>query len=98
MGGRPGLWAACSALLGRPDTLPQLKKNFCLIFLSDVKYHVMFRVQQGPPAPPPINTRFAIINSIYNNPFHWSVFKGLIGFAAGVVIARTVSDEWANSV
>ncbi|EYC45769.1 hypothetical protein Y032_0417g1104 [Ancylostoma ceylanicum] len=27
MGGRPGLWAARSALLGRPDRLPQLKKN-----------------------------------------------------------------------
>ncbi|KAK6750804.1 hypothetical protein RB195_002646 [Necator americanus] len=58
----------------------------------------MFRVQQGPPTPPPINTRFAIINTIYNNPFHWSVFKGLVGFAVGVVIARTVSEEWANSV
>ncbi|CAJ0603254.1 unnamed protein product [Cylicocyclus nassatus] len=58
----------------------------------------MFRVQQAPAGPLPLNTRFAIVNSIYNNPFHWSVFKGLIGFVAGVVIARTVSEEWASSL
>ncbi|ETN85241.1 hypothetical protein NECAME_16844 [Necator americanus] len=37
----------------------------------------MFRVQQGPPTPPPINTRFAIINTIYNNPFHCAVAAAL---------------------
>ncbi|XGW27280.1 hypothetical protein V3C99_007692 [Haemonchus contortus] len=57
----------------------------------------MFRVQQGPSPPPQVHTRFPIFDSIYNNPFHWSVVKGLIGFVVGVVVARTVSEEWANS-
>ncbi|KAJ1374542.1 hypothetical protein KIN20_037250 [Parelaphostrongylus tenuis] len=53
----------------------------------------MFRVQPNP-APPPIHTRIPIIDTIYNNPFYWSNFKGLVGFAIGVVVARSVS-EWS---
>ncbi|EFO93905.1 hypothetical protein CRE_12777 [Caenorhabditis remanei] len=58
----------------------------------------MFRMQGAPPAPPPLKTRFEIVNTVYNDPFFWSVFKGVIGFGVGVVVARSVSEEWATVV
>lgn len=33
----------------------------------------MFRMQGAPPAPPPLKTRFEIVNTVYNDPFFWYV-------------------------
>ncbi|EGT50221.1 hypothetical protein CAEBREN_17812 [Caenorhabditis brenneri] len=55
-------------------------------------------MQGAPPPPPPLQTRFEIVNTVYNDPFFWSVFKGVIGFGVGVVVARSVSEEWATVV
>ncbi|MFH4974427.1 hypothetical protein AB6A40_001136 [Gnathostoma spinigerum] len=52
----------------------------------------MFRIQPAPPVTQSSN----VFKRIYNDPFQWSLVKGAIGFIAGVIIARSVSEEWST--
>ena len=56
-----------------------LRKFF--IFRDNSWFSRMLRFQQGPAEPPPIKTRFEIVNQVYNDPFYWRVFKNLILFS-----------------
>ncbi|KAF8371216.1 hypothetical protein PRIPAC_77645 [Pristionchus pacificus] len=57
----------------------------------------MFRMGGPEAAPPAPRSKYALINTIYHEPFNWAVTKGALGFIFGVIVARSVSEEWAAS-
>ena len=47
---------------------------------------------QAPPYRPPPG-KLAFIANLYHDPFYWSVTKSVVGFFAGVIVARQISEE-----